>query len=418
MAVPDTMNAAGLVRKHLEADGGGDLLAGMIKVFADALMSAEADGLCGAGYGEMSPERVNVRNGYRDRDFDTRAGTISLAIPKLRRGSYFPDWLVEPRRRAERALTAVVAQCYVEGVSTRRVDDVVKAMGIEGISRSQVSRMAGELDEQVAAFRNRPVDAGPYSYVFLDALTQRVREGGRIVNVACVVAVGVNADGHREVLGLDVFTTEDGAGWTAFLRGLVARGLAGVALVISDAHSGLKDAIASVLPGAAWQRCRTHFMRNLLTRVPRAQQGLVATLVRTIFEQPDAEQVHAQHARVVDQLADRFGDAANMLVDAASDLLAFSAFPREHWRQIWSNNPQERLNKELRRRTDVVGIFPNRAAVVRLVGAVLAEQHDEWAVARRYMSVESLAKARLRPIDTTAQEVTEPTTTSELANVS
>jgi transposase-like protein len=412
------MNAAGLVRKHLEADGGGDLLAGMIKVFADALMSAEADGLCGAGYGEMSPERVNVRNGYRDRDFDTRAGTISLAIPKLRRGSYFPDWLVEPRRRAERALTAVVAQCYVEGVSTRRVDDVVKAMGIEGISRSQVSRMAGELDEQVAAFRNRPVDAGPYSYVFLDALTQRVREGGRIVNVACVVAVGVNADGHREVLGLDVFTTEDGAGWTAFLRGLVARGLAGVALVISDAHSGLKDAIASVLPGAAWQRCRTHFMRNLLTRVPRAQQGLVATLVRTIFEQPDAEQVHAQHARVVDQLADRFGDAANMLVDAASDLLAFSAFPREHWRQIWSNNPQERLNKELRRRTDVVGIFPNRAAVVRLVGAVLAEQHDEWAVARRYMSVESLAKARLRPIDTTAQEVTEPTTTSELANVS
>lgn len=275
MAVPDTMNAAGLVRKHLEADGGGDLLAGMIKVFADALMSAEADALCGASYGEVSPERVNVRNGYRDRDFDTRAGTISLAIPKLRRGSYFPDWLVEPRRRAERALTAVVAQCFVEGVSTRRVDDVVKAMGIEGISRSQVSRMAAELDEQVAAFRNRPLDAGPYSYVFLDALTQRVREGGRIVNVACVVAVGVNADGHREVLGLDVITTEDGAGWTAFLRGLVARGLTGVSLVISDAHSGLKDAIASVLPGAGWQRCRTHFMRNLLTRVPKASQGLV-----------------------------------------------------------------------------------------------------------------------------------------------
>jgi transposase-like protein len=200
-----------------------------------------------------------VRSGYRDRDFDTRAGTISLAIPKLRRGSYFPDWLVEPRRRAERALTAVVAQCYVEGVSTRRVDDVVKAMGIDGISRSQVSRMAADLDEQVTAFRNRPLDAGPYTYVFLDALTQRVREGGRIVNVACVVAVGVNADGHREVLGLDVFTTEDGAGWTAFVRGLVARGLTGVALVISDAHQGLKDAIASVLPGASWQRCRTHY---------------------------------------------------------------------------------------------------------------------------------------------------------------
>jgi putative transposase len=418
VAVPDTMNAAGLVRKHLEADGGGDLLAGMIKVFADALMSAEADALCGASYGEVSPERVNVRNGYRDRDFDTRAGTISLAIPKLRRGSYFPDWLVEPRRRAERALTAVVAQCYVEGVSTRRVDDVVKAMGIEGISRSQVSRMAAELDEQVAAFRNRPLDAGPYSYVFLDALTQRVREGGRIVNVACVVAVGVNADGHREVLGLDVITTEDGAGWTAFLRGLVARGLTGVSLVISDAHSGLKDAIASVLPGAGWQRCRTHFMRNLLTRVPKASQGLVATLVRTIFEQPDAEQVHAQHARVVDQLTDRFPTAAELLVDAAADLLAFTGFPREHWRQIWSNNPQERLNKELRRRTDVVGIFPNRPAVVRLVGAVLAEQHDEWAVARRYMSVESLAKARLRPIDTTAQEATQPTITTDLANVS
>ena len=418
MAVPDTMNAAGLVRKHLEADGGGDLLAGMIKVFADALMSAEADGLCGAGYGEMSPERVNVRNGYRDRDFDTRAGTISLAIPKLRRGSYFPDWLVEPRRRAERALTAVVAQCYVEGVSTRRVDDVVKAMGIEGISRSQVSRMAGELDEQVAACRNRPVDAGPYSYVFLDALTQRVREGGRIVNVACVVAVGVNADGHREVLGLDVFTTEDGAGWTAFLRGLVARGLAGVALVISDAHSGLKDAIASVLPGAAWQRCRTHFMRNLLTRVPRAQQGLVATLVRTIFEQPDAEQVHAQHARVVDQLADRFGDAANMLVDAASDLLAFSAFPREHWRQIWSNNPQERLNKELRRRTDVVGIFPNRAAVVRLVGAVLAEQHDEWAEGRRYLGLDVLARARLTPVPDATTNGEEVTTTDTIPALS
>jgi putative transposase len=419
VAVPDTMNAAGLVRKHLEADGGGDLLAGMIKVFADALMSADADALCGASYGEVSPERVNVRNGYRDRDFDTRAGTISLAIPKLRRGSYFPDWLVEPRRRAERALTAVVAQCYVEGVSTRRVDDVVKAMGIEGISRSQVSRMAAELDEQVAAFRNRPLDAGPYSYMFLDALTQRVREGGRIVNVACVVAVGVNADGHREVLGLDVITTEDGAGWTAFLRGLVARGLTGVALVISDAHSGLKDAIASVLPGAGWQRCRTHFMRNLLTRVPKAQQGLVATLVRTIFEQPDATQVHAQHARVVDQLTDRFPAAAELLVDAAGDLLAFTGFPREHWRQIWSNNPQERLNKELRRRTDVVGIFPNRAAVVRLVGAVLAEQHDEWAVARRYMSVESLAKARLRTIDTTAEEVTTTTTiTTDIANVS
>jgi putative transposase len=254
----------------------------------------------------------------------------------------------------------------------------------------------------VEAFRNRPLDAGPYTYVLVDALTQRVREEGRIVNVACVLATGVNADGHREVLGVDVFTTEDGAGWTAFLRGLVARGLSGVKLVVSDAHEGLKAAIAAVLPGASWQRCRTHCMRNLLTRVPRSSQSMVATLVRSIFEQPDATQVWEQHARVVDQLAERFPAAAELLIDAGPDLLAFTAFPKEHWKQIWSNNPQERLNKELRRRTDVVGIFPNRAAAIRLIGAVLSEQHDEWAVARRYMSPESLLKAQgnsLEPAD-------------------
>jgi transposase-like protein len=289
---------------------------------------------------------------------------------------------------------AVVAQCYVEGVSTRRVDDIVRAMGIDGISKSQVSLLAKTLDAEVEAFRNRPLDAGPYTYVQVDALTQRVREEGRIVNVACVLAVGVNADGRREVLGVDVITTEDGAGWTAFLRNLVARGLSGVELVTSDAHEGLKAAIAAVLPGATWQRCRTHFMRNLLTRVPKSSQSLVATLVRSIFEQPDATQVLEQHARVVDQLADRFPAAAELLIDAGPDLLAFAAFPKEHWKQIWSNNPQERLNKELRRRTDVVGIFPNRAAVIRLIGAVLSEQHDEWAVARRYMSPESLLKAQ------------------------
>jgi transposase-like protein len=240
----------------------------------------------------------------------------------------------------------------------------------------------------------------------MDALTQKVREGGRIISVAVVIAVGVNADGHREVLGVDVITTEDGAGWLAFLRGLVARGLSGVQLVISDAHPGLVDAIGSTLVGAAWQRCRTHYLRNLLTKVPKSAQAMVATLVRTIFAQPDAASVWAQHARVVEQLEERFPDAATHLADAATDVLAFTAFPKEHWRQIWSNNPQERLNKELRRRTDVVGIFPNRDAVIRLVGAVLAEQHDEWAVARRYMSADSLTKARLRVIDGDLEEVT------------
>jgi len=320
-------------------------------------------------------------------------------VPKLREGSYFPGWLLEPRRRAERALTQVVCQCYVEGVSTRRVDDVVKAMGIEGISKSQVSAMAKELDTVVEAFRSRPLDAGPYTYVWLDALVLKVREGGRVVNVAMVIATGVNNEGKRESLGFDVITTEDGAGWTAFLRSLVARGLSGVALVISDDHKGLKAAIEAVLAGATWQRCRTHFARNLLTKVPKASQGMVATLVRTIFEQPDHDSVWAQHARVVDQLAGRFPEAARMLADAAEDLLAFSTFPPEHWSAIRSNNPQERLNKEIRRRTDVVGIFPNRSAIVRLVGAVLSEQNDEWAVAIRYMGSESLAKARLRPIE-------------------
>ena len=359
-------------------------------------------------------ERVNSRNGYRARRFDSRVGTMDLAIPKLRSGSYFPDWLLEPRRRAEKALVSVVADCYLRGVSTRRVDKLVKTLGIEGLSKSQVSRMAAELDDAVTEFRNRPLDAGPYTYVWADALTQKVREGGRIVNIAVVIAVGVNADGHREILGVDVITTEDGAGWLAFFRSLVARGLSGTALVISDAHTGLVDAIAATLPGAAWQRCRTHYLRNLLTTVPKSAQTMVATLVRTIFAQPDAESTWAQHARVVDQLTDQFGAAAEHLAEAADDLLAFTAFPPQHWKQIWSNNPQERLNKELRRRTDVVGIFPNRAAVIRLVGAVLAEQHDEWAVARRYMGIDGLNRARLHLITTELEEVT----TNAIAEVS
>jgi len=407
VAVDNTMDPLAWLRKHLEADG-GDLLREMVRAFAEQLMAAEAQAMCGAAYGEVSPERVNARNGYRSRVLDTRTGTMELKVPKLRRGSYFPDWLFAPRRRAEQALTQVICQCYVEGVSTRRVDDVVKAMGIEGISKSQVSELAKDLDRIVEQFRTRPLDAGPYAYLWMDALTQKVREGGRIVNVAVVVATAVNTDGHREILGLDVITTEDGAGWLAFLRSLVARGLSGVQLVVSDAHPGLKVAIEATLSGAAWQRCRTHAARNLLTRVPKSSQAMVATLVRTIFEQPDAEQVWAQHARVVDQLTPRFADAATMLTDMAPDLLAFTAFPTEHWTAIRSNNPQERLNKELRRRTDVVGIFPNRAAVIRLVGAVLAEQHDEWAVARRYMSAESLARARLQLFSTEGEEVKTP----------
>jgi transposase-like protein len=285
------------------------------------------------------------------------------------------------------------------------------------MSKSQVSELAKNLDSKVAQFRNRPLDGGPYTYVWLDALFHKVREGGRVVSVATVVATGVNTEGHREVLGLDVISAEDGAGWTAFLRGLVARGLSGVALVVSDAHEGLKNAIAAVLDGASWQRCRTHAMRNLLTRVPKAAQPMVATLVRTIFAQPDAAQVHAQFNRVIDQLRTQFPTTAEFLIDTEADLLAFSLFPGEHWRQIWSNNPQERLNKELRRRTDVVGIFPNRAACIRLVGAVLAEQHDEWAVARRYMSPESLAKAQMHVVDGDATDAKEVGSTAELVAV-
>jgi putative transposase len=282
-------------------------------------------------------------------------------------------------------------------VSTRRVEELVQAMGVDGISKSQVSELAKSLDGMVEAFRNRPLDAGPYPYVWLDALTQRCREGGRVVNVATVVATAVNADGHREILGLAVFTSEDGAAWTNFLRGLEARGLGGVRLVVSDSHPGLKAAIAAVLPGAAWQRCRVHFMWNLLSRVPKSAQDLVATLVRSIFAQPDQQAAWERHGQVVQQLQQRFPQAAELLAEAGTEILAYADLPKEHWRQIWSNNPQERLNKEIRRRTDVVGIFPNRAAVIRLVGAVLAEQNDEWLVARRYLGVESLTRARPQP---------------------
>jgi transposase-like protein len=393
MAASPSIDLTRFLEEQLAA-ASPDLLRAMLKTFVEALMGAEADAICGASYGERSPERANCRNGYRPRDWDTRAGTIEVAIPKLRAGSYFPDWLLERRRRAEQALITVVATSCLLGVSTRRVERLVEALGIARLSKSQVSEMAKSLDAQVAAFRSRPLDAGPYPFVWLDALTQKVREGGRTVIVHALLATAVNADGSREVLGLDVVASEDGAGWLAFLRSLVARGLSGVALVTSDAHPGLVEAIGATLPGASWQRCRAHYARNLSTQVPKSAQPWVLTLLRTVFAQTDPVEVSAQFDRVVEALEAKFPRAAAHLAEAREDLLAFTAFPREVWRQVWSNNPQERLNKELRRRTDVVGIFPDRDAVVRLVGAVLAEQHDEWTEGRRYIGLEVLAKAR------------------------
>jgi transposase-like protein len=401
------VDPAGFLREQLET-ASPDLLRAMVKTFADALMSAEADAVCGAPYGQRSDERINSRNGYRAREWDTRAGTVELAIPKLRTGSYFPQWLLQHRRRAEQALVSVVATSYLLGVSTRRVEKLVEQLGVASLSKSQVSEMAQHLDAQVEAFRNRPLDGGPYTFVWVDALAIKVREGGRTVNVHALIAVGVNGDGHREVLGLEVASGEDGAGWLGFLRSLTARGLTGVKLVVSDAHRGLVQAIGAAVPGAAWQRCRTHYLRNLLTKVPKSAQPWVATMVRTIFDQPDANSVRAQYTRVVEAIEARFPDPAAHLDEARDDLLAFASFPHEIWRQIWSNNPQERLNKEIRRRTDVVGIFPNRAAIIRLVGAVLAEQTDEWTEQRRYMGIELLAKARLTVIDGDAGPATEP----------
>lgn len=397
--VDSNMQTLAVIRKELEHKG-VDVPRELLKIFVERIMGAEADAMCGAGYRERSEERVNRRNGYRERNWDTRVGTIPLSIPRLRQGSYYPDWLLEPRRRAEKAMTQVVAEAYVLGVSTRRVEGLVQAMGIEGISKSQVSEMAKDLDVMVESFRNRPLDAGPYTYLWVDAHFQKCREGGRIVNVAAVVATGVNVSGHREILGFDIFASEDGAAWLSFLRSLVARGLDGVQLVVSDAHEGLKNAIASVFSGASWQRCRTHFMRNILSHVAKTAQDAVATLVRSIFNQQTHKEVEDQHRAVVEKLQENGFEKASELLDAAGgDLLSFAAFPKQHWKQIWSNNPQERLNKEIRRRTDVVGIFPNRAAVIRLMGAVLVEQNDEWSVARRYMNPTLLKEAQLKVVE-------------------
>lgn len=379
------------------AQASPDLLRELMGSFINTLLSAQADSVCGADYGTRDPDRSNRRNGYRHRDLDTRIGTIDVAVPKLREGSFFPDWLLERRRRAEQALTSVVATCYLLGVSTRRMDKLVRSLGITGLSKSQVSQMARDLDAQVEAFRTRPLDTGPYTFVAADALVMKVREAGRVVKIAVLVATGINADGYREILGVHTATSETAAGWLTFFRDLVARGLTAagpVGLVTSDAHTGLVDAIGATLPGTSWQRCRTHYAANLMAVTPKSSWPWVKALLHSVYDQPDAEAVQAQFDRILDALADKFSTVAAHLDAARGDILAFTAFPKQVWRQIWSNNPNERLNREIRRRTDVVGIFPNRDAVIRLVGAVLAEQHDEWIEQRRYLGLDVLKQCR------------------------
>lgn len=405
MTAPHIVDPAGLLGEAL-AEASPDLMRHLLQSIINTLLSADADAVVGAEYGRPSPERVAQRNGYRHRPLDTRVGTLDLAIPKLRKGTYFPEWLLERRKRAESALITVVADCYLAGVSTRRMDKLVKTLGIDSLSKSQVSRMAADLDQLVEEFRHRPLDqAGPFTFVAADALTMKVREGGRVINAVVLLATGVNGDGHREVLGMRVATSETGAAWNEFFADLVARGLTGVRLVTSDAHAGLGEAIAANLPGASWQRCRTHYAANLMSVTPKSMWPAVKAMLHSVYDQPDAPAVHAQFDRLIDYVTDKLPAVAEHLAGAREDILAFTAFPKDVWAQIWSNNPAERLNKEIRRRTDAVGIFPNRGAIVRLVGAVLAEQTDEWAEGRRYLGLEVLARCRLNIVPTTEPEI-------------
>ena len=402
MAKP-RMDLSAFIGKLLEEQD-GDVLREGIRVLSQALMEAEVSGVIGAERHERSGDRTTYRNGYRTRTWDTRVGTIELQIPKVRSGAYFPS-LLQPRRRIEHALLAVVQEAYVHGVSTRKVDDLMKALGLDGVSKSEVSRICGELDPLVEAFRTRPL-TGEHPYVWVDATYHKVRVDGRVLSQATVVAVGVTAEGERQVLGVDVGPSEDRAFWTAFLRSLVKRGLRGVRLVISDAHEGLKAAIATVLSGATWQRCRVHFMRNLLATVPQGAREAVAAIVRTVFAQPDHATAMAQLKKVADGLRTRFARAAAVLEEAAEDVLAYRLFPSEHQRQLHSTNVLERLNKEIKRRSNVVGIFPSPQSTLRLVGAVLLEQDDEWAVAdRRYFSAESMKQLAAPALSPSTQEL-------------
>jgi len=397
------MDLSAFIGKLLEEQD-GDVLREGIRVLSQALMEAEVSGVIGAERHERSGDRTTYRNGYRTRTWDTRVGTIELQIPKVRSGAYFPS-LLQPRRRIEHALLAVVQEAYVHGVSTRKVDDLMKALGLDGVSKSEVSRICGELDPLVEAFRARPL-TGEHPYVWVDATYHKVRVDGRVLSQATVVAVGVTAEGERQVLGVDVGPSEERAFWTAFLRSLVKRGLRGVRLVISDAHEGLKAAIATVLTGATWQRCRVHFMRNLLATVSQGAREAVAAIVRTVFAQPDHATAMAQLKKVADGLRTRFGRAAALLEEAAEDVLAYRLFPSEHQRQLHSTNVLERLNKEIKRRSNVVGIFPSAQSTLRLVGAVLLEQDDEWAVAdRRYFSAESMKQLTAPALPPSTQEL-------------